>query len=336
MKISGYITLRNAEQMGYPFDATIRSLFNFCDEIVVCDTSDGKDKTSKIIKELYKEFNGDFKIINPTDVNWDAPNHGIYDGITKAKAREACSGDYCFQVDADEIVTTTREQVEKMIEISGMSEDVPIIALPVVEYWGSEGKVRIDVNPWKWRLSLNLPNITHGIPKPLRKEVNGLLYAQHGCDGCEYIDKNTGNMIPFINFIKPEVEKVRRMAITNELHVPAYEKWFNKIVTKMPTIYHFSWWSVYEKMLKYKLFWNDSWLTLYNEARPEGYNPFFNKPFDQVSDKEMIKEAQKIEKETAGHIFHKPWDGSKTNYVTIHQDFPEVIKKWAENHKTPK
>jgi hypothetical protein len=337
MKISGYITIRNAEQMNYPYKEAIRSLYEFCDEITVCDTSDNTDDTTKQLIQLSSEFKKEFQIIRPKkdEVDWNAPNSGIYDGYTKALARNACTGDYCFQIDADEIVSTTREQVERMIEASGMNEENPLIALPVVEYWGSKGKVRIDVNPWKWRLSLNLSYITHGIPLHMRKKEDGLIYAKHGSDGCDYIHKYDGHIIPCINFVKPKVEKVRRLAVHDMDAAKSYENWFNNIADKMPTVYHFSWWSVYQKMLKYKHFWNDSWIRLYNEQRPLGYNPFFNKSFNEITEEEMLSEARKLETETGGHIFHQPWNGQKTNSIIINHPFPDLVKNWCEKNKTP-
>lgn len=328
MKISGYTTLRNPVEMNYPFEASIRSLFPFCDEIVVCDTSDGKDGTDKILKTLEQEFDGDFKVVVPDFVDWDAPNHGIYDGQTKAFAREQCTGDYCFQIDADEVVDATRKQIEQVC--SNITEEFPLIALPVVEYWGSKGKVRIDVNPWKERLSLNSPMLTHGIPGMMRVEHNGLLYARPGTDGCNIINRDSLMPVDVISFVTNEVERVRQAAQTSQPHAELYEKWFNKVTDKLPTIYHFSWYSVYEKMRKYKLFWNNSWQSLYNEQRPEGYNPFFNKPFDQVSDEEMREEAEKLETKTGGHIFHQPWDGTKKLHVTINKPLPELAKEWAK------
>ena len=53
--------------------------------------------------------------------------------------------------------------------VNQISKNMDLIALPVTEFWGSKDKVRIDVNPWKWRLSRNRPHITHGIPASLRK-----------------------------------------------------------------------------------------------------------------------------------------------------------------------
>jgi len=338
MKISGYTTVRNPVEMDYPFEAAVRSLFPFCDEIVVCDTSDGKDGTEKILKGLKQEFEAidkwanEFKVVKPDFVDWSAPNHGIYDGMCKAFARDNCTGEYCFQIDADEVVATTREHMENMCQ--RLDDETPLMALPVVEYWGSQGKVRIDVNPWKWRLSKNQDHITHGIPAGMRQEVDGLLYARPGTDGCDYVSKGFSKVIPCMHFVPPQVEQVRRQAVLDPEAVSTYEKWFNKITDRLPTVYHFSWWSVYAKMQKYRLFWNDSWQSLYNEKRPPGYNPFFDKPLDQVSDEEMRAMAKKLEEETGGFIFHSPYDGSKTNHVTIHKPFPEIAQEWAEEHKS--
>jgi len=52
MKISGYITSRNAKTMGYPFVEAISSLFGIVDEIVVCDTSDNVEGTKEVLNYL--------------------------------------------------------------------------------------------------------------------------------------------------------------------------------------------------------------------------------------------------------------------------------------------
>ena len=73
-----------------------------------------------------------------------------------------------------------------------MPKALNLLCLPVIEYWGANKKVRLDVNPWKWRLSRNLKHITHGIPKQFRRvDENGDLFSAIGSDGCDYIDANT-------------------------------------------------------------------------------------------------------------------------------------------------
>jgi len=56
IKISGYLTLRNPLSMDYPVEACVRSLFPFCDEVVVCDSGDGLDGTESLLEALMREF----------------------------------------------------------------------------------------------------------------------------------------------------------------------------------------------------------------------------------------------------------------------------------------
>jgi hypothetical protein len=209
----------------------------------------------------------------------------------------------------------------------------------LVEYWGSSGKIRCDINPWKERLSINHPNIVHGIPGQLRKVENGLLYSHHGSDGCNVIYKDSGVPVNCLNFYTPQVDAVRKQAaVGNNLQaLQKYESWVNKMGERLPVIYHFSWYSVYQKMVKYKLFWNNSWMSLYNESRPAGYNPFFNKPFSEVTDDEMRETAKRIEAETGGHIFHSPYISGvsvKTNSITFNKPIPDLIKDWCDRNRT--
>jgi len=333
MKISGYTTLRNAVEMDYPFTATIRSLADFCDEVVVVDSSDKEDGTGAALEALMDEIPQ--LSVYRINIPWDAPNHGIYDGMTKALAREQCTGDYLFQCDCDEVMQVgIRKNIEEVIEKASFLKEVPLLALPVVEYWGSQDKVRIDVNPWKWRISRRDPNITHGIPRHLRWEKDGLLYARPGTDGCDYIYKDSGKVVPHINFMTREVEQVRLQAVTNLSAAELYEKWFNNVVEVLPTVYHFSWWSISSKIKKYKFFWNDSWLSLYGEkqSKPKNWNPFFDVSLEEVSEEEIKEYSRKLATGTGGHIFHNKWNGQKTNSVRINKEIPVFAKEWASSH----
>ena len=217
--------------------------------------------------------------------------------------------------------------------------------MPVVEYWGSSGKVRIYVNPWKWRITTNSQYITHGIPGHLRTYVNGLLYAQQGTDGCDYIHKMTGEVIPMLNQHYPrDLQELRMRAtpnngiVKNEQFVEQYEKWFNEHVEQCPTIFHFSWWSVAEKIKKYRHTWNLQWHSLYNDERriKSNWNPFFpDKVLETVSDEEINEYARNIEEKCGGHIFHTPWFNTSTNHVTIHKPYPKIIENWCNKNKTP-
>jgi hypothetical protein len=334
MKISGYTTVRNAVEMNYPFEESIRSLLDFCDEVVVVDSSDKEDGTSTRLEALSDEDARVqvYQVVTP----WDAPNYGIYDGQMKALAREQCTGEYLFQIDADEVVPPgSRQKIEELLAKVNYLKDAPLIALPVVEYWGGPDKIRIDVNPWKWRLSRNLPDITHGIPASLRWHKDGYLFARPGTDGCDYISAMTGEPIPCVHFMTPNVEQLRKTAVTDSHDASLYQFWLTSVTEQLPTVYHFSWWSIYGKIQKYKMFWNDSWLTLYGEKqdKPAGWNPFFgNRPLTDVPDEEIRELAKKLATETGGWIFHQPWDGSKRLSVQLPHGYPDIIKSWAESH----
>lgn len=334
-KISGYVTIRNVVEMNYPLEPCIRSLVPVCDEIIIADSSDVEDGTAHIVERLAREFSK-IKVFK-VDVPWSDPNFGVYDGEMKAAARSQCTGDLLIQIDCDEILEESfAEKLENIIS-SGVFEQNPIVALPVVEYWGGEDKVRIDVNPWKWRVSINNPMITHGIPIELRKEQNGYLYAKQGTDGCDLIHAESGERIPFANFISNEINHLRISAITNPEHAKRYEEWFNATVNELPTVYHFSWWSIVEKIKKFTKFWNKSWLSLYGEEQKisEGWNPFFPeyKFLEEVPEEKIEELAQRLSKETGGHIFHKPWSGNKTNHIVIHQPLPSYVIDWAQDNR---
>jgi len=334
MKISGYTTIKNAVEMDYPFEATIRSMADFCDEVVVVDSSNKDDGTQLRLEALMDEIPQ--LAVYQLDIPWNAPNHGIYDGMTKAFAREQCTGDFLWQMDCDEVVAPgSRKQIEETLTKVNFLKDVPLLALPVVEYWGGIDKVRVDVNPWKWRVSRNDPKITHGIPGYLRWEKEGLLYSKPGSDGCDYIDKDSGLPVPFLNFITKEIDELRIKGINDLNATKEYEKWFNTTVNNLPTVYHFSWWSIAAKIKKYKYFWNDSWLSLYGEksTKPEGWNPFFNKSLNEISDEELKEKAKQLATETGGHIFHTSWNGQKTNSIKINKTLSKFIEEWANTHQ---
>jgi len=339
MKISGYMTTRNCVEMNYPFVECIKSMLTFCDEVVVADSTDHKaDNTQEVLEDLMEKYDN-LHVVH-VDVDYSVPNHGIWDGKMKAVARAQCTGDYLWQMDSDEIV---QSGIRPLLEaVLGKTMKDPgsgsLLALPVVEYWGSDGKVRVDVNPWKWRISKNDPNITHGIPRHLRKweKVQGygdeeFLFAKQGTDGCDYIYKDSGDVVPCIHFMTNEVDQVRRQSLMGDGNSLAlYEQWFNKCVVELPTVYHFSWWSVYEKIKKFKHTWNSQWLSLYNEKRDDStWNPFFEQSLDTVTNSQIKLYSKIIEENTGGHIFHKKWDYTTTPSVRINQPVPELINTWT-------
>jgi hypothetical protein len=129
----------------------------------------------------------------------------LYDGQLKAISRSKCTGDVLWQSDIDEIVH--EDDFEKIIHLANqLPNDVDVITLPLIEFWGSKNKIRVDVLPWKWRLSKNNPNITHGVPKSHQRfDEQGLMYSL-GSDGTDYIYKDTNEPVIVATFYTQERE----------------------------------------------------------------------------------------------------------------------------------
>jgi hypothetical protein len=316
--------------MDYPFKESIQSLLDFCDEVVVMDSSDGTDKTREVLAEMEKANKGKLFVYH-AEMDWKVPNHGVYDGVLKQAAREKCTGEYLWQQDCDEIIHgSDRKILEDLIKQTGGLNEIPLLCLPVVEFWGGPDKVRMDINPWKWRVSRNHPEITHGIPITHRKIVNGLVYAKPGTDTCDYIIKSQGVPVPNLNFVNSEIESMRQAAFKDPVALANYEKWFNQIAFGLPTVYHYSWYSIKSKIHKYKDFFGSFWKAMYNDDKQS--NVFFDVPWEQVTDEMIEAKAKELKEGTGGWIFHKPWDGTKIPSIKIYRKEPEIIKDWCNRH----
>jgi hypothetical protein len=336
MKTSAYATTKDVLTGKYPVKECLNSVSNIVDEVIVFDSSRKNDGTREFLESLARE-NPKIKLMFDQTVDWSAPNHGIFDGQTKTKARELCSGDVLVQIDVDEVIHEKDYDLWKKTLKAFYESDIKVLATPVVEFWGSK-KIRIDIGPTKERISRNLPSIIHGIPGQLRTTYNGLLYAKPGTDGCNMIDKQTLEMIPHY---LPKVDfmpALRQQAMYNEDSNEIYSSYFTKNVLNgllSPCVYHYSWYDIKRKIETYRAFWGPSWASLYHND-PKYNNPMFPGLTNESITDEMISEyASKIEEETAGWIFHSPWDGSRVmgvyneNMDGIH---PKIMKEWTGKH----
>ena len=308
--ISGYTTTFNCIDQEYPYKNCIESMLQFCEEVAVVDGG-STDGTWEFLEEWAKKE--ERLKIKQISRDWSHKRFAVFDGAQKAKARKLCSKEYCWQMDADEVAD--KGIVEKITNFcKSWPKAAELVSFPVVEYWGSEDKVRIDVNPWKWRLSKNEPHITHGIPTQLRKyDDNGDLYAKPGTDGCDYIHSETGERIPHATFYNESAHNARAHALSgNKAALDEYEAWFKNCVNLLPSVKHYSWMNISRKIMTYKNYWQKHWESLYDveqEDTPEN-NMFFDKPWSEVSEKEIDELANKLANETGGHVFHNKinWD----------------------------
>ena len=316
--ISGYVTTRNCISQGYPWEKSIESLLGFCDEVIVLD-GDSTDGTWERIQELTA---ANEKIVGK-QVHWDwnDPRFAVFDGAMKAEARKLCTKEFCWQMDADEVLLTS--DWSKIKELcKRMTPETDLIALPVLEYWGSKEKARIDVTPWKWRLSRNKPHITHGIPGHLRRyDSSGKMYSMPGTDGCDYVHSLTAQYIPHATFYSEQHHYARLAALDGDKDAMRdYMKWFEETVNVLPTVRHYSWLDIERKIKTYRGYWQKHWESLYDIRQEDTAenNMFFDKPWSEVTDTEITELAKRLAEETGGHVFHEKIDWSRpTPYIRV-------------------
>ena len=101
MKISGFTMGKNTSKLYYPMDAAIKSILPICDEFIVAlGDSDEDDHTREVIEKI-----GDPKI-KIVDTVWDIEKYprGMENAHQTDIAKSHCSGDWCFYVQADEVI----------------------------------------------------------------------------------------------------------------------------------------------------------------------------------------------------------------------------------------
>jgi glycosyltransferase involved in cell wall biosynthesis len=134
MKISGFSFAKDIEKLYYPFAESIKSILPICDEFVIAIGKGGPgDKTRKIVEDIGSQK---IKII---DTDWNAATYQkglILSQQTNVALRE-CSGDWCFYIQADEVVH------EKYLQIvydrcSGLlcDDDVEGLLFGYKHFWG--------------------------------------------------------------------------------------------------------------------------------------------------------------------------------------------------------
>jgi glycosyltransferase involved in cell wall biosynthesis len=325
--LSGYSTTYNCVTHKYPFVESITSLLDVCDEVVVVDGG-STDGTWEVLSEMSKE-NPRLKI-HQNLIDWSNPRFAyLSDGMQKAYARNLCMGDFCWQQDVDEVIHENDYQKIRNL-LTSIPKSVNLVCLPVVEFWGNDGKIRIDINPWKWRLSRNHPDITHGIPAQLRKQdENGGTYSLPGSDSCDYITKSTGEHVPYVNFHTQQTEQLRQAAQTNAAAREQYVKWFEAVVQNLPSIYHYSWFDLPRKIEMYRTHWSKFWQSLYNMKQEDTAenNMFFDKPWADVTDEEVIALASKLKEEMGGWIFHRKinWNNPTPSVMINEVEHPALM-----------
>lgn len=308
-KISGYTTTYNS--LDYPYEESIRSMLGFCDEVVVVDGG-SNDGTWENLEKMAQE---DPRLkVYQNEFDWSEPG---MDGIQKAFARALCENEFLWQQDADEIVHEDDYEKIKMIT-KRFPANANILDLPVVELWGPKGEVTGRRHAWKWRISRNKPEITHGINAKARltDEQTGRVYSQRGAsDGCEYVNTMTYEFLPHVGFYTPHIEQARVSAPEQ------YAEIINKAFNQLPSVYHYSWFDIPRKIQQLKKggVWDRMWSLLYKQETQER--------FPGVETEEQVFELAKKLYEQGGE------DSDQLKYkFPLLKTQPAIAREWMRKH----
>jgi glycosyltransferase involved in cell wall biosynthesis len=99
LKISGFSFCRNAVSLYYPIEEAIRSALPLVDEFVI-SVGTSEDSTLEVVRSI-----GDPKI-RVIETDWDPKHfvHGAINAVQTNVALDACSGDWCLYLQADEVL----------------------------------------------------------------------------------------------------------------------------------------------------------------------------------------------------------------------------------------
>jgi len=145
MRISGFTMIKNATKLYYPIRAAIESVLPICDEFVVAlGDCDPDDKTYEEIQSI-----GSDKIrIIDTVWNLEKFPRGTENAHQTDIAKQACTGDWCFYVQADEVVhekflPVIKKRCEELLE----HKEVDGLLFKYLHFWGDYNHYN-DAHTW--------------------------------------------------------------------------------------------------------------------------------------------------------------------------------------------
>mgnify|MGYP002152383133 FL=1 len=159
MKISGFTMAKNASKLYYPIKQAIASILPIVDEFVVAlGDCDPDDNSRREIESLQSEK---IKII---DTVWDIEKYprGMENAHQTDLAMQACSGDWLFYLQADEVVheddlPAIEQQCRKYLD----DPQVEGFVFDYLHFWGDYEHVHRTHNwyPREIRIVRNRPDI---------------------------------------------------------------------------------------------------------------------------------------------------------------------------------
>ena len=139
MTISGFTFMRNTATLYYPFIESLLSILPICDEFVIALSKENEnDETENEIKKLNHPK---IKIIHTTwDIN-QYPNGTVYAQQSNI-ALKACSSDWCFYLQSDELIhENDLNAIKKYCEQYQNNKEVEGFLFNYLHFYGSYERV---------------------------------------------------------------------------------------------------------------------------------------------------------------------------------------------------
>lgn len=159
MKISGFGFVRNGQKLYYPIVESILSILPICDEFVIAvGEGDKDDNTREAIAAI-----GDKKI-KIIDTIWEDKyfKKGIINSIQTDIAKNSCSGDWLFYLQADEVVHENYLQIivrrcQELVD----KKNVEGLLFNYKHFWGDYDHYHAGHGwyPYEIRIIRNMPTI---------------------------------------------------------------------------------------------------------------------------------------------------------------------------------
>ena len=150
VSISGFTFIRNGVELGFPFEASIRSLLPLVDEFVVA-VGKGSDNTLARVRAI-----GDPKIrIIETLWNENMADRGFVYAQQKMIAQYSCTGHWAFYLEGDEVVH--EDDIEKIRASVERHHSNPLVEALVFDYKHFYGSPQwLSISPGWYRRECRL------------------------------------------------------------------------------------------------------------------------------------------------------------------------------------
>lgn len=135
MVISGFTFIRNGEQLGYPYLASIRSILPICHEFVIA-VGESEDNTLQVLQS-FAEDEPKIRII-PTTWNEKMIDRGFVYAQQKMIAQFNCTGDWVFYFEGDEVLHEDDiERLHQRVKTVHPNEKIEALVFDYYHFFGS-------------------------------------------------------------------------------------------------------------------------------------------------------------------------------------------------------